>query len=111
MLSKVSHIEGIVGSVFIIYKFWLNIIIRHERLWPASSKRNYFILEKGGQLDDEESEEGAASGEGMNMFAEDGDIPEESGFDFDRDLELERPETEEPELEGSELGELEIEGL
>ena len=45
------------------------------------------------------------------MFAEDGDIPEESGFDFDRDLELERPETEEPELEGSELGEPEIEGL
>ena len=79
-------------------------------------ERNYFILEKGGRLDDEESEEGAASDEDMNVFAEDRDMPEESGFDYDGDLELEEPGTGEPELEGSELeepelGEPEIEGL
>ena len=79
-------------------------------------ERNYFILEKGGRLDDEESEEGAASDEDMNVFAEDRDMPEETGFDYDGDLELEEPGTGEPELEGSELeepelGEPEIEGL
>ena len=57
-------------------------------------ERNYFILEKGGKLDDEETEEGAAFDEETESAGY-GDVPEESGYGTDEPV-FDEPVFDEP---------------